>query len=334
MVPTSRDGLTWDESGFELRPAWTREPSLEAITNVCREKLRIEKSEACDVSFYAAGAFNKLYLIQMNHQQLLIRVSLPVHPQKQDPGRSHDATGNHFDYDVARGPFRSTYDWLASYLEIIIKDQTTAKEEAEDEEDEEDAAFALALAHRLADLLPKIFPSLQNPPEQSVIWHEDMSLSNILINEQGEITPLLDWECVSAMPPWMATAVPKFLQGSVREEEPKRQDYADETENEPETPVDGEDDDLDNEGKNELYWIHLMEYEKTQLRRLYQAQMCKSRPGWDSEIKQNSLKEDFIGAVFRCGHGFSLKRIVQWVDAIDKGQFPRLKDVLEAGLRP
>lgn len=161
-----------------------------------------------------------------------------------------------------------------------------------------------------------------------------MSLSNILINEQGEITPLLDWECVSAMPPWMATAVPKFLQGSVREEEPKRQDYADETENEPETPVDGEDDDLDNEGKNELYWIHLMEYEKTQLRRLYQAQMCKSRPGWDSEIKQNSLKEDFIGAVFRCGHGFSLKRIVQWVDAIDKGQFPRLKDVLEAGLRP
>ena len=112
---------------------------------------------------------------------------------------------------LSRGPFHSTHAWLASCLEIIIKDQITAKEEAEGEEDEEDAAFALALASRLADLLPKIFPPVESHPEQSVILHEDLSLTNILINEQGEITALLDWECVSAMPLWMATTVPKFL---------------------------------------------------------------------------------------------------------------------------
>ncbi|RAO71251.1 uncharacterized protein BHQ10_007263 [Talaromyces amestolkiae] len=433
MTSVSRNGLVWDESGLDITPVWNRELSLEAITNVCREKLQVAGSEICDVSFYAAGAFNKLYLVQTNQRQLLMRVSLPVHPQTKtrgevttlrflrretdtpvpeviafddscnnqigfewilmelmpgvsaykkwrtfttfqkvalvqrvaelqaqifhhtfsgigtltvgDEDQNHQEEqpgemvskfyfwGNHFDYDVARGPFRSTYDWLASYLEIIIKDQITAKEEAEDEEDEEDASFALALAHRLADLLPKVFPSLQNPPERSVIWHDDMSLSNILVNEQGEITALLDWECVSALPLWMATEVPKFLQGSTREEEPKRQDYADESENESSMPGDNEDDDLDHEGKNELYWIHLMEYEKTQLRQLYNTQMCKSRPGWDAEIEKNALKEDFVGAVFRCGQGFFLKRIAQWIDAIDKGQFPRLKDVLETGLR-
>lgn len=109
----------------------------------------------------------------------------------------------------------------------------------------------------------------------------------------------------------MVTVVPEFLQGSVREEEPKRQDYADESDNESSMPGDGQDDDLDNEGKNELYWIHLMEYKKTYLRRLYHAHMWKTRPGWDAEIEQNALKEDFVGAVFRCGQGFYLKTIAQ-----------------------
>lgn len=432
MASTYQDGLVWEENGFDITPVWTKEPSLEAITKVCREKLKIEDWEICDVSFHAAGGFNKLYLTRTSHRKLLMRVSLPVYPRRKTRGevttlrflrretevpvpeviafddscnneigfewilmelmpgvsaykkwrtlttfqkvalvqgiaelqaqifnhtfsgigtltvderQNHNKEepgelvsmfyfwGKHFDYEVARGPFYSTHDWLASYLEIIIKDQTTAKEEAEDDEDEEDAVFALALARRLADLLPKIFPSLQNPPERSVIMHDDLSLSNILINEQGEITALLDWECVSAMPLWMATAVPQFLQGSVREEEPKREVYADESENESGTPRDGEDDELDNEGKNELYWIHLMEYEQSQLRRLYHAHMCKLRPGWGAEIEQNALKEDFVGAVFRCGQGFYLKRIAQWLDALDKGQFPRLIDVLEAGLR-
>jgi hypothetical protein len=47
----------------------------------------------------------------------------------------------------------------------------------------------------------------------------------------------------------MVTAVPEVLQGSVRDEEPKRQDYADESDNESNMPGDGQDDDLDNEKK-------------------------------------------------------------------------------------
>ncbi|CAI7649441.1 unnamed protein product [Penicillium glandicola] len=233
------------------------------------------------------------------------------HPQKEQPGEMVSA----------RGPFRSSYDWLCSYLEVVIKDQITAKEEAEeaeDEEDEEDAAFALGLAHRLVALLPKIFPSLQNPPERSVLLHEDLSLNNILVDGQGNITAIINWECVSAMPLWMATKVPKFLNGSIREQEPKREEYADESAGESDESQDGEDDQLNNEGKNELYWIHLMEYEKTQLRRLYHVCMGQLRPGWDAEVEDSALKEDFAGAVFGCGQGFHVKRIAQWIDAIGK----------------
>lgn len=429
MSSAARDGLAWDDSGFDLAPVWAREPRLESITKICREKLRIEDSGTCEVLFFAQGAFNKLYLVRTSSRQMLLRVSLPVYPhnktrgevttlrflrrvtdipvpeviafedssdneigfewilmelmpgvsaykqwrtlttfqkvaimervaelqakifrcsfsgigtltlgehelhQKERPGNFVSGFffwGNHFDYDIARGPFRSSHDWLASYLEIIIKDQSAAKMAAEDEEDEEDAAFALALAKRLVDLLPKIFSPLQNPPERSVILHDDLSLSNILVNKEGDITAVIDWECVSAMPLWMATKMPRFLEGSIREEEPKRQDYADESNNGSDAAGDSEDDELDNEGKNGLYWIHLMEYEKTQLRRVYNARMRQLREGWDAEVEDGALREDFVGAVARCSQGFYLKKIGQWISAIENGEFPRLIDVLKS----
>ncbi|EED16705.1 conserved hypothetical protein [Talaromyces stipitatus ATCC 10500] len=181
--------------------------------------------------------------------------------------------------------------------------RTAAKEEAEDEWDEEEAAYTLELAHRLVDLLPKIFPSLQSPPERSVMLHEDLLLK------------------------------PQSLMGSVREEELKRQDYGNESDDEEYELRGNEDDDLDNEGKCELYSVNLMEYENPQLRRVCRAHMRKLRPDWDTEIEQNALKHDFIGAVFRCGNGITLQKIDQRVEAIEKGQFLRLRDILEAGLR-
>lgn len=215
MLPVARDGLAWDDSGLDLVPVWTRQPSLEAVEKVCREKLRIEDAGTCNVSFYAEGAFNKLYLVCTSQQQLLMRVSLPVYPRNKTRGEVttlcflrratevpvpevvafDDSTaneiglewilmelmpgdsahnrwrtltmfqkvalvqrmaelqaqisrcefssigtlvvnnnnssqnerpgevvsgmffwGSHFDYDIARGPFRASYNWLIAYL--------------------------------------------------------------------------------------------------------------------------------------------------------------------------------------------------------------------------
>ncbi|KAL7919795.1 phosphotransferase enzyme family domain-containing protein [Trichoderma austrokoningii] len=417
MPSNSRDGLAWDDKGLDLKPVWTREPSLEAITKVCREKLRIEAA-TCQVSFHAKGGFNKIYLVRTNQRQLIMRVSLPVCPRTKTrgevttlrflrrattvsvpevvafddsaeneigfewilmelvPGDSahkqwrtlamsqkvalvqqvaelqsqifgHEFSkigtlvvgeggecpgevissmffwGNHFDYDIARGPFRSSHDWLAAYLEFLVQDQTEALREAEDDEDEEDAEFALALTRRLINLLPVIFPFSDSHPERTVLWHDDLSLSNILVSDEGKITAFIDWECVSAMPRWFATQMPIFLEGSTRENEPRRQDYADEA------PGDIRDGELDNEGKNGLYWIHLMEYEQTQLRKVYYERMCQLQPGWGATAKESALKQDFFNAVNLIRDGFFLKRTAQWVDQVEAGEFPRLMDVLE-----
>ncbi|RFU73334.1 altered inheritance of mitochondria 9, mitochondrial [Trichoderma arundinaceum] len=86
MPSVARDGLAWDDGGLDLTPVWTREPTLEAIAKVCREKLRIENVGLCEVSFYAQGAFNKLYLARTSQRQLLMRVSLPVYPRNKTRG--------------------------------------------------------------------------------------------------------------------------------------------------------------------------------------------------------------------------------------------------------
>ncbi|UKZ93415.1 uncharacterized protein TrAFT101_008329 [Trichoderma asperellum] len=82
----ARDGLAWDDKGIDLKPVWTREPSLDAITNVCREKLRVEEAGTCQVSFHAKGGFNKIYLVRTSQQQFIMRVSLPVCPRTKTRG--------------------------------------------------------------------------------------------------------------------------------------------------------------------------------------------------------------------------------------------------------
>ncbi|GJC87620.1 altered inheritance of mitochondria protein 9, mitochondrial [Colletotrichum liriopes] len=453
MSRPSRDGLAWMDGGLDLEPRWTRELSVAAIEKVCRRQLDIDDGASCDVSFYAAGAFNKLYLIQSDGSRVIMRVSLPVEPgyktrgevatlrwlrrwtstpvprviafndsnnneigfewilmelmpgtsaykrwrgmsmaqktalvekvaeyqteilscrlqhevfrsigtlrtstesdgdQQQDHQESEAHVkpskmvslvffwGDHYDYDVPRGPFRSSHDWLSSFLRIVILDYTTALKEAEDEEDREDAAAAVEVGQKLLALLPRIFPMIQHPPEQTFLCHDDLSLKNILVDDDGKITALLDWECVSTMPSWAVTLMPKFLDGAQREEEPDRDRYGDESTedndalNSRSRSNDGgeHDEELDNEGKNELYWIHLLEFEKTQLRKVYAARMQQSRPDWTTEVEDSSLKTDFLEAIHRCRSGFHLKRISQWTDAITRGDFRRLAETLQIG---
>ncbi|UPK91836.1 hypothetical protein LCI18_002771 [Fusarium solani-melongenae] len=168
-----------------------------------------------------------------------------------EPGQivsRHFFIGRHFDYDVPRGPFPSSREWMDSYLAIIIQEQ----------EDEKDDMHHISIAKRLQGLLPISFPLAEDLPERTAPWHEDLSLKNMLVDGDGTITAVLDWEFVSAMPYWLATESPQFLNGPTREKEPIRDDYGDET---PEEDHKSVGDTQDNEGKNELYWHHLMEYE-------------------------------------------------------------------------
>ncbi|KAF9768668.1 hypothetical protein IL306_013978 [Fusarium sp. DS 682] len=244
------------------------------------------------------------------------------------PGRmvSHEFfMGDHLEYDIPRGPFRSTHDWLSAILAIIIRHQTLVLEKSEDEDDIEDAEDILPVAQSLLTLLPKVFPPDLSTSEPSALHHQDLNLDNILVNDRGEVTAVLDWECVSALPLWMLSQVPKFLDDDPREEEPQRDSYANEK---PEEAVEEADkrndpDYLDNEGKNELYWIHQMEYETTQLRKVYKASLEELCPG---SVEESPLKDDFYDAVLQCD-GIWKKRVRIWAECIEKGDFVRFKDV-------
>ncbi|KAJ4410678.1 hypothetical protein N0V82_009157 [Gnomoniopsis sp. IMI 355080] len=176
---------------------------------------------------------------------------------------------DHLHYDVPRGPFRSSHDWLSSELNLIILEQRAVLEKTEDEDDVENAEEVLLAAQKLLGLLPKVFPPTQHSTEVTVICNDDLNLNNILVDDEGNITAIVDWECVSALPIWMAVRMPDFIRVGGREEEPKREGYADAS---PQGSLHSGNDectnDLDNEGKNELYWIHLMEYESTQLQKV------------------------------------------------------------------
>jgi hypothetical protein len=80
------------------------------------------------------------------------------------------------------------------------------------------------------------------------------------------------------------------------------------------------DDELDNEGNDELYRIHLVEYEMPQIKKFYHANLRQLRPGWEAQVEASTLQIDFLGAVMRFPEGFYTKRAVKWVDSVERGE--------------
>jgi hypothetical protein len=75
-----------------------------------------------------------------------------------------------------------------------------------------------------------------------------------------------------------------------------------------------------------------MEYEQTELRKVYHERMCQLQPDWDVTAKESVLKEDFFSAVNVIRDGFFLRGTAQWIDGVERGEFPRLMNILEDGL--
>ncbi|KAF0324535.1 hypothetical protein GQ607_008239 [Colletotrichum asianum] len=173
--------------------------------------------------------------------------------------------GNNYNYDIPRGPFESSQEWLKSLLNIIIVEKTAEAENAETESDKDEPGSYRGVFRD------------SEPSQQTVPWSPITDLEDILIDDDGNITGLVNWNCVSTMPSWFLTQMPLFLDGKVRNREPVREMYGNDNGD------DWEDDGLDSEGKTILYWEHLMQFEQTKLRKLYTARMEKLRPGWRVE---------------------------------------------------
>ncbi|KAH7411973.1 kinase-like domain-containing protein [Phaeosphaeria sp. MPI-PUGE-AT-0046c] len=384
---SDQEGLEWVNTTFGLEPRWTKEPDVDIIRNLARKHLGHDDEVQIDVTFYAQGAFNKLYKIQAAGSACLMRVALPVCPHLKTESEvatinfvrdhvdipaphilaydsaSHNdlgfewilmelmpgdtlrkrwrkmswntkATvvkqlaqyqarlnskpfleignlfapaegslspaigpmvsqvffwGDRLTHNVPRGPFKSSLKWLQTRLDLAIADQERLLRMSENEDDIEDAEFAKALAGEVTEEPPQVFK--HEVLKRTVLFHDDISMQNILVDDEGELTAVIDWEC----------------------SDDQAQNAADA---------------LDNEGVNNLYWEHRLEYEQTQLRRTYTEEMATLIPYWTAAVESSTLQADFDKAVHNCDNPWAFKIVSRWLQAYKGGNIKSLSDKL------
>jgi Phosphotransferase enzyme family len=208
--------------------------------------------------------------------------------------------GAHIHQSIDRGPFGSSKAWLTARLALSEHDcqSTLAKHsdkhslDSDAEADLDDATRTLRIIKGLKTVLSAIFPGHDNnSPEPSVIVHDDLSRHNILVNQDGGLAGILDWECVSALPLWKACDYPSFLQGPPRDLKPSIERYG---------------------GPSDLYLEHLWEYETTVLRPIFMHEVERLDPGWIEVYNSSQAQRDVDIAVHNCDNEFVARHIEGW----------------------
>ncbi|CRG92006.1 hypothetical protein PISL3812_09060 [Talaromyces islandicus] len=208
-----------------------------------------------------------------------------------------------------RGPFVSSRDWMEARLafarndcqEVLTKYPIDDGLDSDAEDEVEASTKTLRLIEKLENILPSVFPS-NSQVEPTIVFHDDLSQHNILVNEGSELTGVLDWECVSALPLWKACYFPAFLHGQPRETRPNIEMY--------------------DKGKSRpdgAYWEHLHEYEATLLRDVFMDEMRKLESGWVNIFDASHLQRDFDTAVQYFDSGIVRHEIEEWVEEVTAG---------------
>ncbi|KAK4035260.1 phosphotransferase enzyme family-domain-containing protein [Parachaetomium inaequale] len=209
----------------------------------------------------------------------------------------------HIHAQVSRGPFQSSRDWLLARLSWSIASH--AAPEDKDEDDLEDHQHTMDIIPRLRRHLDDFFPppGPGSEPERTMILHDDLSRQNTLVDDHGNLTAVVDWECISALPLWYACQLPPLLQGKPHDEEPVKAQY-----------------ELDEDGNVvELFWEHLEDYQRTQLRRVFLAEMERLQPERVEVFDSSQRQRDFDIAVSSCSDSFLISRIRNWLDDVERG---------------
>ncbi|KAF3026777.1 hypothetical protein E8E14_014865 [Neopestalotiopsis sp. 37M] len=187
--------------------------------------------------------------------------------------------------------------------------------------------------------------------EPTMLWHDNLSADNILVDvETGQLTGILDWDCVSCLPVPIACDMPALLyDGKYRPEEPQVEDYA--------VRIPGDDDDPGEElgesrarqattksggsnnksstpavlsvttaaqtkkrgrmGLQQNYWRALHEYELTHLRKVFMDEMVDRCPSWYQTWKRTKVYKDYEAAVQNCDNEHLIHHVEEWCDAVD-----------------
>ncbi|KXJ91821.1 phosphotransferase enzyme family-domain-containing protein [Microdochium bolleyi] len=193
-----------------------------------------------------------------------------------------------------RGPYRSSQEWFTGTLSMIIQVQNNiiGQTTGDRKFDRLCAETTRTIAEKLLRVLPKVFPGhdLQtdthghNTAEQTYLHHDNLNLQNILLDEKGAVSGILNWEFVSALPLWTSARLPQFLR--------------------------------DNQGWAEVNYNRTVETPEYKNRAMTRS--TKAMPSMTLR-KESLLKVYMYEAVLSCASWWFLEGICRWADAIEAG---------------
>lgn len=218
--------------------------------------------------------------------------------------------------DVARGPYQSTHDWLQARLMMAIDRLPPLHIEPvyNDDYDERDIFQDRQQRKRALDAIPQLLRILSRvfPPstEPTILYLHDLHDQNIMVDDDGNLVALLDWEFIQTVPSWYGCQIPEALIGVEMASPPTKEEYP--TYN---------DDPVIEAGVEDLYWDTLREYEKTQLRAVFLDEMERLQPDWSREYRGEQFKKKFIQLLdAACSGRIYDQRYLRWLDRVERGE--------------
>ncbi len=256
-----------------------------------------------------------------------------------------------------RGPFRDTQEWNNSRLRFAYSDISMAmqfmRRDCDQKRDWEVGFRMLNLINRIRNLGHRHCPpssqagpgpeqqrkekeydddgremSVKEPPESmntgkapipTMLWHDNLSLDNIFVDEEFVLAGILDWECVSCLPVRICQ-LPAFLQmrGTADTElpftAPTEYSYIDDSFKLPGLTA---------------FHRDLRQYTVSACRRIFLREMERIAPAWLEVYHSRADMQDFEAAVQHCDNKFAYGHVKNWVDIIERqGTGPPLHEQL------
>ena len=198
-----------------------------------------------------------------------------------------------------RGPFDTTHQLLQAECELLGRDIRRLSPKPgslyyceADKYLADDGPEVLEIFDKLQNVISTKLPSANGPEDTKVLWHDDLSDRNILVDPKTyKLVGIIDWECVSVVPVFSTawnpncmvamSTVPEFL---------RRPEVG-----EPDTPAPPREDETDEEWEEQEDYRY--DWDLTHLRRKY-AEII--RPYYGASLASSStvnLKSNIDGAL-------------------------------------
>ncbi|KAI1800807.1 kinase-like domain-containing protein [Daldinia bambusicola] len=141
--------------------------------------------------------------------------------------------------------------------------------------------------------------------EQTMLWHDDISLDNVLVDENGVLQGVIGWSCVSCLPLYEACQFPAFLH------------QAWDRTIEPSTPYRVTRAYPENKEEIRKYGVELRQHHLTLLRRIFIDEMTQRCPEWVDVFDKQRSQRDYEAAVQNCDNEFAYRIVEEWVGDVE-----------------